>query len=100
MTHRANWQDNEESASWEAVIGPFHAVARLDAGTGRYVAFLEDEATRGTNHYAPEAFSDADEAMAWCEAEAERLVGEQSTSQGDPDATLTRRLDDALDGTA
>lgn len=97
MTLHANWQDNAERARWEAVIGPFHAVARFDAVSGRYMAFLEDNATRGTNHYAPASFSDPDEAKAWCEAMVERILGEQAAAQSDPDAAFVRNLHDALD---
>jgi hypothetical protein len=96
MTLRASWQDNEERARWEAVIGSFHAVARLDTSTGRYMAFLEDNTTRGTNHYAPDSFSDPDAAKAWCEAEAQRLVDEEATL--DPDAAIISNIEDELDG--
>lgn len=83
MGLRGSWHDNAERAQWEAVLGAFHAVARFNEQTGRYVAFLEDAATRGTNHYAPDSFSDPDEAKAWCEAEAERLAAEGAALNGE-----------------
>jgi hypothetical protein len=88
MTLRANWFDNEERACWEAVIGPYHAVARLDATSGRYVAYLENETTRGTDHYATDSFSDPEKAKAWCETEAQRLLDEQAALHGGPDALV------------
>jgi hypothetical protein len=98
MSLHGSWHDNVERGQWEATLGPFHAVARLNEQSGRYMAFLEDATTRGTNHYAPDSFSDPDEARAWCEAEAERLLAEQATLRPDPDVALKRRIDDTLDG--
>lgn len=73
MPLRGTWRDNEKQAQWEAVIGPYHCVARFDHSSGRYMAFIEDAATEGTNHYAPESFTDPEAAKAWCEAEIDRL---------------------------
>lgn len=96
MTTRASWHDNLERGQWEAVIGPFHAVARFNGQAGRYMAFLENAETRGTNHYAPDSFSDPEAAKAWCEAEAERLVAEATAAAPDPDSALKRQIDDEL----
>lgn len=95
MALRGAWRDNQELAQWEAVIGSYHAVARLDS-IGRYVAFLEDEASRGTDHYAPTSFSDPEEAKAWCEAEIERLEAERTTARPDPDNAFKRQISDQM----
>lgn len=81
MPARPTWTNNAAEGRWEALIGPYLAVARFEPRHGRYMAYVDSRDGRAPDHYAPATFSDVEAAKAWCEDEIERLGAERAPAR-------------------